>query len=115
MPSPCPLPCSFGSGSYRAYPGAPEEEAGRPPQLHKCPRCSREFLSTVNQRRCISSHLGARGGGPKAARNAGPGARLAAGVRGAAKCAWLPPPLACRALLTARCPAAPALPALPAP
>lgn len=33
----------------------------RAPKLHKCPRCRKEYLSTINQRRCISSHL--RGGG----------------------------------------------------
>ena len=31
---------------------------------HKCPRCRKEFLSTINQRRCLAVHLGARAGGP---------------------------------------------------
>ncbi len=64
-----PNPRSFSSsGSYRPYPtAAPPPHARQPaeedraPKLHKCPRCRKEYLSTINQRRCISSHL--RGGG----------------------------------------------------
>jgi hypothetical protein len=29
---------------------------------HKCPRCRKEYVSTINQRRCISSHLGGASG-----------------------------------------------------
>lgn len=58
-------PCSFSSGgSYRPYsaaaPPAHVQRAAdedRAPKLHKCPRCRKEYLSTINQRRCISSHL----------------------------------------------------------
>lgn len=56
---------SFSSGgSYRPYsaaaPPAHVQRAAdedRAPKLHKCPRCRKEYLSTINQRRCISSHL----------------------------------------------------------
>ena len=64
-----------GSGnSYRAYPAAGsaaaaahqqhqhQQQEDKAPVLHKCPRCRKEYLSTINQRRCISSHLGASSG-----------------------------------------------------
>ncbi|KAL4457297.1 hypothetical protein ABPG75_012162 [Micractinium tetrahymenae] len=58
-------------GSYRPYSTAapspphahPPAEEDRAPKLHKCPRCRKEYLSTINQRRCISSHLRGGGGG----------------------------------------------------
>ncbi|KAI3425730.1 hypothetical protein D9Q98_007706 [Chlorella vulgaris] len=34
----------------------------RGPTQHKCPRCRKEYVSTINQRRCISSHLGGASG-----------------------------------------------------
>lgn len=62
-----------GGSSYRGYgPAATaaaaaatqqqREEEGRPPTMHKCPRCSKEFLSTINQRRCMQRCLMERGG-----------------------------------------------------
>lgn len=74
------------AGSYRAaYPQTAaaasaqqqREEEGRPPALHKCPRCRRTYLSTINYRRCVASHLGASASG-KAARGVAGG--LWAGV-----------------------------------
>lgn len=74
-------------GSYRsgfapaAAPPAqpPREEDKQAPKVQKCPRCSREYLSTINYRRCVASHLGASRG--KAARGVA-GARLQSGVGG---------------------------------
>eukprot|EP00887_Chlorella_sp_A99_P007971 scaffold12.g7971.t1 len=48
------------------------------PASHRCPRCRKEFLSTINQRRCIASHLGGKqthGGGAAGAAGAAVGRR----------------------------------------
>ncbi|PRW57832.1 hypothetical protein C2E21_3756 [Chlorella sorokiniana] len=60
---------SYGPGGLRAYPaaGVPPRMGAEEARTQKCPRCRKEYLSTINQRRCIASHLGASGGA-KAAR-----------------------------------------------
>jgi hypothetical protein len=51
---------------------SPTSVAGRD-ATHKCPRCRKEFLSTINQRRCLAVHLGhkAQGAGAGASGKAG--------------------------------------------
>lgn len=72
--------CSYGPGGLRAYPaaGAPPRLGAEEARTQKCPRCRKEYLSTINQRRCIASHLGASGGA-KAARGVAGAERSAVG------------------------------------
>lgn len=79
MPTPA-LTRRYGPGGLRAYPaaGAPPRIGAEEARTQKCPRCRKEYLSTINQRRCIASHLGASGG-----------AKTARGVAGACRLLWM--------------------------
>ncbi|GAB4823515.1 hypothetical protein N2152v2_010561 [Parachlorella kessleri] len=54
----------FSSGGSRGALVSPTSVSGRD-ATHKCPRCRKEFLSIINQRRCLAVHLGHKAmGGP---------------------------------------------------
>ncbi len=86
------LACSYGPGGLRAYPaaGAPPRMGAEEARTQKCPRCRKEYLSTINQRRCIASHLGASGGAKAARGVAGAHSNwLWGGLRGIGSCTLL--------------------------
>lgn len=83
------------SNYLRGYPAAQQAQQAQmeapKADLSKCPRCRKEYLSTINYRRCMSSHLGASGS-KAAARgvagaSAGPLAGRGLGLRGCGS--WL--------------------------
>ena len=67
------LPGRYVTSSHPLSPVAPG--LADKPASYRCPRCRKEFLSTINQRRCIASHLGGKqqhhGGGGAGGAGAG--------------------------------------------
>lgn len=51
------------AGGPAGAPPVSAPQAVDKPATHRCPRCRKDFLSTINQRRCIASHLGGKQGG----------------------------------------------------